>query len=130
MLVIDASVVVAASHSPVGLARFGSRQLVAPHLMRSEAASVLHEMVWRKEINPARGRLLLSRVIDSPIELQAPRELITEAWRVADEFGWAKVYDAHYVALARLHGCHLVTVDERLLRGVARLGIARRPNEI
>lgn len=130
MLVVDASVAVAASHSPVGLARFGSHELIAPHLMRAEAASVLHEMVWRKEIDPARGRLLLSRVIDSPIDLQAPGELTSEAWRVADEFGWAKVYDAHYVALAQLHGCHLVTLDERLLRGVARLGIARRPSEI
>lgn len=130
MLVIDASVAVAASHSPVGLARFGSRRLVAPHLMRAEAASVLHEMVWRKEIDVSRGRLLLSRVIEGPIELQAPNELTTEAWRVADEFGWAKVYDAHYVALARLLDCRLVTLDERLLRGVARLGIALRPNEI
>lgn len=130
MLVIDASVAVAASHSPVGLARFRSRRLVAPHLMRAEAASVLHEMVWRKEIDKARGRVLLGRLLDGPIETMAPDELTGEAWRVADEFGWAKVYDAHYVALARLLGCKLGTIDERLLRGVARLGIALRPDEV
>jgi predicted nucleic acid-binding protein len=130
VLVVDALVAVAASHSPVGLARFGTQRLVAPHLLRAEAASVLHEMVWRMEIDRERGRLLLGRLLDSPIELIAPDELTREAWRVADELGWAKVYDAHYVALARLLSCKLVTVDERLLRGVARLGIAVRPTDI
>ncbi|HEY4277846.1 MAG TPA: type II toxin-antitoxin system VapC family toxin [Conexibacter sp.] len=130
MLVVDTSVAVAASHSPVGLARFGAQRLVTPHLMRAEAASVLHEMVWRKEINRERGRALLGRLLDNPIELLAPDELTREAWRVADDLGWAKVYDAHYVELARLLGCKLVTIDERLLRGVARLGIAVRPTDI
>jgi hypothetical protein len=45
MLVIDASVAVAASHSPIGLARLAAHQLVAPHLMSAEAGSVLHEKV-------------------------------------------------------------------------------------
>jgi predicted nucleic acid-binding protein len=52
------------------------------------------------------------------------------AWKVADELGWAKTYDAHYVALAQLLKCRLVTVDERMLRGVARLKIAVRPREL
>lgn len=130
MLVVDASVAVAASHSPVGLARLGTQRLVAPHLMRAEAASVLHEMVWRKEISPARGRVLFRRLVDSPIRLVAPAELTSEAWQVADDLGWAKVYDAHYVALAQMLGCKLVTVDERMLRGVARLRVAVRPNDI
>jgi predicted nucleic acid-binding protein len=130
MLVVDASVAVAASHSPVGLARFASHTLVAPHLMRAEASSSLHEKVWRREITPERGRLMLSRIVESPIELAAPDGLVQEAWAVADEMGWAKTYDAHYVALARLLRCKLVTVDERLLRGIARLRIALAPRDI
>lgn len=63
MLVIDASVAVAASHSPVGLARIAKNRLVAPHLLTVEASSVLHEMVWRREIEPMRGRMMLSRVL-------------------------------------------------------------------
>jgi predicted nucleic acid-binding protein len=74
--------------------------------------------------------VLLGRLLDSPIELLASDQLTGEAWQVADELDWAKVYDAHNVALARLLGCKLVTVDERLLRGVARLGIAVRPTDI
>lgn len=98
--------------------------------MSAEAGSVLHEKVWRQEITPERGRIMLSRLARSPVELLAPDGLVEEAWAVADELGWAKTYDAHYVALARLLRCRLVTVDERLLRGIARLGIAVRPREI
>ncbi len=130
MLVVDASVAIAASHSPIGLTRLASQKLVAPHLLNVEASSVLHEMVWRKEITPERGRVMLARVGESPVELIAPDGLVQAAWEIADEFGWAKTYDAHYVALARLLDCKLVTIDERLLRGVARLGIAVRPREI
>jgi predicted nucleic acid-binding protein len=130
VLVIDASVAVAASHSPIGLAQLASHKLVAPYLMSAEAGSVLHEKVWRQEVTPERGRVMMSRIVESPVELVAPDGLLEEAWAVAEELGWAKVYDAHYVALARLLRCRLVTIDERLLRGIARFEIAVRPREI
>ncbi|HEY3208372.1 MAG TPA: hypothetical protein VGL18_01050 [Actinomycetota bacterium] len=38
------------------------------------------------------------------------------------ELGWAKTYDAEYIALARLMRCRLISLDARLLRGAARLG--------
>jgi predicted nucleic acid-binding protein len=44
--------------------------------------------------------------------------------------GWAKTYDAQYVALARLLDCKLVTLDERLIRGIERLDIAVRPRDL
>lgn len=28
-----------------------------------------------------------------------------EAWRIAQQFGWAKTYDAEYLALAKILGC-------------------------
>jgi predicted nucleic acid-binding protein len=130
VLVIDASVAIAASHSPIGLARLGSHKLVAPHLLAAESSSVLHEMVWRREITLDRGRLMLSRIAAGPIELMSPEGLADAAWAVAEELGWAKTYDAEYVALARLLGCRLVTVDERMLRGIARLRIAVRPQDV
>src|ERR1700733_25770 len=65
----------------------------------------------------------------SRVRLRSAR-LIRAAWRVADELGWAKTYDAQYVALARMLDCRLVSVDEHLLRGVARLGVAVRPREL
>jgi predicted nucleic acid-binding protein len=49
---------------------------------------------------------------------------------VAEEFGWAKTYDANYVALARMLRCRLVTLDARRRRGTARLGYVIGPTEL
>lgn len=73
---------------------------------------------------------MLTRLLKANIEIRAPNDLTETAWDVADELGWAKTYDAQHVALARMLDCKLVSIDERLLRGIARLGIAVRPREI
>jgi len=130
MLVIDASVVVAACHTPMGFARLRGHELVAPSLMIIEASSVLHEMAWRKDVSAPHAETMLERLLNAPIETRLPPNLSRAAWRVADELGWAKTYDAHYVALAQGLDCRLVSIDERLLRGVARLDIAIRPREL
>jgi predicted nucleic acid-binding protein len=51
------------------------------------------------------------------------RHLGREAWRISDEFGWAKTYDAEYLALAILLNAKLVTFDRRMARAAERLGI-------
>jgi predicted nucleic acid-binding protein len=130
VLVVDASVAVAAVHTPVGFARFRDHELVAPPLMPVEASSVLHELAWREAITTAHAATMLKRLVEAPVDLRAPTGLIEAAWDLADSLGWAKTYDAQYVALAQLLGCRLVTLDERLIRGVARLDIAIRPREI
>jgi predicted nucleic acid-binding protein len=129
-LVVDASLAVAACHTPVGFASLRGHKLVAPQLMVMEASSALHEMAWRGEITKPRAKTMLERLLKAPVETRMPDGLIQAAWKVADELGWAKTYDAHYVALAQLLKCRLVTIDERLLRGVARLKIAVRPREL
>lgn len=129
-LVVDASVAIAASHSPIGFARFKTHDLVAPQLLLVEASSVLHEMAWREEIAPTRARTMLDRVLEAPISIRSPAKLLKAAWDLADEMGWAKTYDAQYVALARLLDCKLVTLDERLIRGIERLDIAVRPRDL
>ena len=43
------------------------------------------------------------------------------AWEVADALGWAKTYDAEYVALAQHLDCPLLTIDARLARGAGRV---------
>jgi predicted nucleic acid-binding protein len=64
------------------------------------------------------------------IRRRAPARLGSEAWDVANELGWAKTYDAEYVALARLLKCRLVTLDARLRRGAAPLGFVVGPEEV
>ena len=70
----------------------------------------------------------------SPGELdiseRRPDGLIDEVWKIAAELGWAKTYDAEYVALARLLGCRLVTLDVRLRRRSEQLGLVLTPAEL
>lgn len=49
---------------------------------------------------------------------------------MAEELRWAKTYDAEYVALARLEGCRLLTRNERLRRGAARVADCIGPMEL
>ncbi len=98
--------------------------------MWSEAQSTLHELAWRGELDADRAMLARSRLADADIEAKTHAGLAAEAWRVADELGWAKTYDAEYVALASLLGCRLVTVDGRLRRRADRLGFVLGPTEL
>jgi predicted nucleic acid-binding protein len=129
-LVVDASVAVAASVTPVGFTRFRGIELVAPPLLWIEVVSVLHAAMWRGELRRDQAEPMLQRVLAAPIARMGPESLLIDSWAVADELGWAKTYDANYVALARILGCRLVTLDARLRRGTARFGFVIGPTEL
>lgn len=130
MLVVDSGLAVQALLA--GLTRPGlpDAVLIAPPLLWSEVRSVLHEAAWRGEIGLELAGAAHERLGDLEVEPTAPQRLAAEAWRVADELGWAKTYDAEFVALARLRSCRLVTVDARLRRGAGRLGLVVSPAEL
>jgi predicted nucleic acid-binding protein len=114
LLVVDASVVVTACLSDAGLESIAREDLVAPHLMWSEASSVLHELRWRREISGELATIALDRLTGAPVSPRRPKRLVAEAWRIADGLGWAKTYDAEYLALARMLKCRLLTTDSKL----------------
>ena len=66
----------------------------------------------------------------APVERRDDERLGERAWRIADELGWAKTYDAEYVALASLLDCRLVTLDARLRRATDHLGFVVSPTEL
>ena len=80
-------------------------------------------MAWLGEIAPAAGIRANERLDNSPVTSRNPRQLGSEAWRLADELGWAKTYDAEYLAVARLSRARLLTLDRRMLGAAERLGI-------
>jgi predicted nucleic acid-binding protein len=130
LLVLDANVVLPACASDDGFARFSGEPLAAPPLMWSEVLAALHLGLTRGIIDREGAELSLQRLEGSPISTRSPRALRHEAWRIADDLGMGRTYDAEYLALASLLGCRLVTLDGRLRRGADRLGLVIGPGEL
>lgn len=122
MLVVDASVVVRGCASSAGLAVLGDDDLHAPALMWSEARSVIRRACWWGEVDAERAAAIVKAVDACPIKLHLEAEVDALAWRVAEELGWAKTYDAEYVGLAQMLKCRLVTFDGGLLEAARELG--------
>jgi predicted nucleic acid-binding protein len=117
VIVLDASAAVQACLAADGFALFGDERLTAPALLWSEASSVLHEMLVRREISAELADAAFERLLEAPVSVTSTKRLRREAWQIAEELGWMKTYDAEYVALARMSKCRLFTIDARLRRG-------------
>jgi predicted nucleic acid-binding protein len=103
----------------------------APRLLRSEVLSALHAQVWRGAVPVNAAHTMLRRLDELSISLFADERLLHErAWAIADQLGWAKTYDAEYVALAQILDVPLLTADGRLARGVEHLVKVIRPAEL
>lgn len=124
MVVVDASAAVTACLAADGFEVLSGEHLIAPPLLWPECRSVLHVGVVRGQTSREAAERAARILETAPVESQNPPELGSEAWSIADELGWSKMYDAEYVALARIRGCGLLTLDTRLRRGAEQLGIA------
>ncbi len=129
-VVIDASAALYAAASQEGFLGIAAGTLIAPALMWSECTSVLREMHYRSQISAALKDAALERILGGPIQRRSPRRLYLEASRIAVELGWAKTYDAEYVALARMLALPLLTRDARLRRGASRLLQVLGPDDL
>lgn len=129
-LVVDSSAAIAASVSPAAAAELSPHTLISPPLMWSEVHSGLREARWRGELDDAALKRALREFAQLPISRRTPRNLYDEACRVAARLGWAKTYDAEFVALAHLERATVLTTDARLRRGADRTGLVITPAEL
>ena len=109
---------------PAAIARTWSaglrrRELHAPSLLWSEVAAALRQLEWRGEVEASVVSAALEWLSTVTIKPHESRSLVGDARRLAAELGWAKTYDAEYIALARRLGGSLVTLDMRLARTAA-----------
>jgi len=121
VIVADASAIIQACLSEVDVEGLRGLDLVAPPLLWSEVTSAIHELRWRRTISAELAVASVAKFWRVPVRARRPAGLYEEAWRLADRIGWAKTYDAEYVALARLSRCHLLTIDARMATTVGSL---------
>ena len=129
-LVVDATVAVTAVAKADGFEVLGDHDLVAPALMWSEARSSLHLGLLNGKVSAEHAALQHERLETCPVRRVDRPELGQAAWDIAEQFGWGRTYDAEYVALAKILGCRLVTLDGPLRRGTERLGFVVSPAEL
>jgi predicted nucleic acid-binding protein len=122
-LVIDANVAFTVVASPRGTELVESEEPAAPPLLRSEVRSALHVARWRGLLTQEDAARALEVLESGVIGERRHRRLGAETWRIADELGWSKTYDAEYLALAVLLGVPIATFDRRMLRAAASLEI-------
>src|SRR3954454_2411976 len=96
-------------------------QLVAPTLVRSQALSALYEAYRRGELSAAEGIERVTRMNSLKVRFLGDKVLQRTAWRVAEQLGWERTYDAEFVALTRLQADAFVTSDGHLAEAVSDL---------
>jgi predicted nucleic acid-binding protein len=114
--VVDCGVVLRLASEGIDVG--AEHELFAPTLLRSQTLSALHEAVHAGEFTEDVAVERLARIQALPIRLLGDAVLRRNAWRLADQLGWASTYDAEYVALTKLQADALVTLDAELARQV------------
>lgn len=130
LLVVDASVIVQVSLAGGLLGPLEDHDLIAPTLLASEVTSILCEMTHRGEVPHDHARVAVGRLGSLPIRYERPDGLAERAWDLARSLGWAKTYDAEYLALALISEAPLITIDERMRRGAGHVVPMPSPTDL
>jgi predicted nucleic acid-binding protein len=127
-LVIDASVLIKAYVPEIlsdkaedVLARVaeGELALLAPDLLYPETGNIL----WKKHRLHELARAEVDEIVDAisalPIRIEASRPVMPLAVAIAMRSG-ITVYDAMYVAVARIYETRMITADRKLVEALAK----------
>ena len=101
----------------------GGDELIAPSLLRAECTSVFARLVHTGRISEANGRLEVEKLSRLSIRIVEQAAFYPRAFDIARSLGWARAYDALYLAAAEIEDAELLTVDRGMSEAAARLGI-------
>lgn len=127
---LDSSAALRASSGVDAAADLSFHDLIGPPLLWSEVHSAVHEALWRRQIDAAEARDILGAFKGLGVRRRTPAALYSVAYQIATELGWAKTYDAEFLALARLDRSIVLTTDARLRRGAERTGLVMDPSDL
>lgn len=127
LLVIDSSAALRAAMSRAATSDLEGHDLIAPPLLWSEVHSAVHEALWRRELERDAAAALLESFGHLAVRRRAPKDLHRTAFRLASDLGWAKTYDAEFLALATIEDAKVLTTDARFERGAQRTGLVIDP---
>ena len=92
---------------------------ISPNLMPFEVANALHRRVVRGELSVKDSTRMISRLLESRLELHQTSGLHVRPLQIASQLRQGAAYDAHYLALAESFGCELWTADQRFYRAAS-----------
>ncbi len=96
-------------------------QIIAPDFIFAETGSAIRRAVHRGILSAENGCMAISLMKRADIRRYDVRDLYDDAWRIAETYSLPTLYDAYYLALAKLRGCDFWTADQRFLNSVAGL---------
>ena len=127
-LVIDASVVIKfyipeilSDKSAEVMSRVadGELMLCAPDLLYPETGNILWKKQCRHELTPAEVDEIVDAITSLPIRVESSMPVMPLAVSIAMRSG-ITVYDAMYVAVARIYETRMITADKKLTEAMAK----------
>jgi predicted nucleic acid-binding protein len=114
VIVLDSSAVVSALlRSGPARQALATEQVHVPHLIDTEVAHALRQLVAARRLASDAAGTLLHRWATLGVVRYGSRGLLARVWELRDNL---TAYDATFVALAEALGCALLTADSRLAR--------------
>jgi predicted nucleic acid-binding protein len=127
-LVIDASVVIKAyvpeilsnkAEEVMSRVADGELVLLAPDLLYPETGNILWKKGRLHELTLAEADEIVDAIIALPIRIEASRPVMPLAVAIAMQSG-ITVYDAMYVAVARIYETRVITADKKLVESLVK----------
>jgi predicted nucleic acid-binding protein len=127
-LVIDASVVIKfyvpeilSDHAEDLLSRAaaGELMLYAPDLVYPETGNILWKKQRRRELAHEEVDEIVNAIIALPMIIEPSKPIVPLAVSIAGQCG-ITVYDALYVAIARIYATKMITADTKLTDALAK----------